>query len=870
MARRGQFGHLPRAVPSLTATILAIGREMAAREASDIMSAWQNGGLFDGKKVTDAKVLAFWAERLSGLDKGDPMYDEVKNTHDQLDYAIHESRVRTEYAQGKLSDTQVAHFYLGWAKKVPKDSEFWRTLQKDAAQFTQAAAARGRGRASQGKADAYAAAEADITKRHIALGDGLVKYLTQVARDNNLIGQNEGLDKFQLAGENDPGQMEELLKLVSAYPPAVAYIKQLDPTFDGNLTTGYLSKALADEAGGYAQIAARATKDGYSGKATAANKAADKAAGLGADIGSWPVAASYAVARAAFDAVWNSPGATDADKAAAAERFAKQIDKFSVSKGLTQAQSNRLSNDAAALRGDPAAGAHTSFNEDFLGRKTSGTEGKAADRENAKIATDMARIAFWKAQYDANPGAYVYASYTLDGNGNPQFDPTGKGAIGVVPVASVVASPSEVDVIPVPTITGGAIMQAVVRQPITFKDPVTGNTTVIGYALIYSAGGVQKTNYNVIRPDGTKVSTFVDPFATGPGSGVSETRDDTGIQISASIVQDNAATAATLDTQYGTEVAKSFADGAIPASGTTWSFGGTTVQFKDGQFSTKQEGPSKDANGNPIPVTSTAYVPVNPPLTAATLSSIWDQSRIIAGSNPTQDFQTPSMAALAESKSAGDAVINSWNSPAFQYRLQAEEIAASGGDPIKLRSIADADRLVAENLAAFGADKKHGLYEQLADAKDRKDLIKESLTQQTAPPAIKLGTEITAPVNPMTPAAVADPHLAAIQNSIAGYTAYGTVTKAPTYAPYAAPAPVQKPPPLVPVPAPSPLVPGTGVAPAAGPTIPVIPTSPTINAQTGFTIPSTPTINAQTGFTTSPRLPVPPPPLPKRSGSQAY
>ena len=53
------------------------------------------------------------------------------------------------------------------------------------------------------------------------------------------------------------------------------------------------------------------------------------------------------------------------------------------------------------------------------------SEGGSVSGENAKFGTDIARINFWKAQHDANPGAYVYAPYKLDGQNNPVFDPTG-------------------------------------------------------------------------------------------------------------------------------------------------------------------------------------------------------------------------------------------------------------------------------------------------------------------------------------------------------------------------------------------------------------------------------------------------------------
>src|ERR1035437_6037110 len=137
MARRGRFGRLPAAAPDLTSTIVSIAKEMQAAQDTNIMNAWQKGGLFEGKQATDAIVLKYWQTRLAGVDKTDPKYDEYKQNIDQLDYSIAESKQTVLYKQGKLTDTGLANFYLGWAKKVNVNTEFYRVLQRDAAQFLQ-------------------------------------------------------------------------------------------------------------------------------------------------------------------------------------------------------------------------------------------------------------------------------------------------------------------------------------------------------------------------------------------------------------------------------------------------------------------------------------------------------------------------------------------------------------------------------------------------------------------------------------------------------------------------------------------------------------------------------------------------------------
>jgi hypothetical protein len=154
MARRGTFGRQPRSAPNLTNTLVAIAREMQQQRDQNLMDAWKNGGLFEGEKATDEKVLAHWKERLANVSKDDPLYDSYNNAYMQYDYSIHESKATLANAQGKMSDGQLASFYSNWAKKVPKDSEFYRVLMRDAAQWMRAAKQRNTGAIERAKEEA--------------------------------------------------------------------------------------------------------------------------------------------------------------------------------------------------------------------------------------------------------------------------------------------------------------------------------------------------------------------------------------------------------------------------------------------------------------------------------------------------------------------------------------------------------------------------------------------------------------------------------------------------------------------------------------------------------------------------------------------
>src|SRR5512138_1618276 len=91
-SRRGSFGLQPRVAPNITGQIVALAREYAAKRDANIMDAWRNGGTFEGKKVTDEMVLAYWKEKQEGLSKDDPNYNANANQIMQLQYGIEQSK----------------------------------------------------------------------------------------------------------------------------------------------------------------------------------------------------------------------------------------------------------------------------------------------------------------------------------------------------------------------------------------------------------------------------------------------------------------------------------------------------------------------------------------------------------------------------------------------------------------------------------------------------------------------------------------------------------------------------------------------------------------------------------------------------------
>src|ERR1035437_7381270 len=178
--RRGKFGNQPSAAPDLTSTLVSIATGMQNQDASNIMDAWKNGGTFNGKPVTDQVVLAYWQDRLAHIPKTDPEYTTDANLIQQTTYTIAESKIHVLYQQKKVTDGQLAQFYLNWEKKVPANSEFARTLAVAAAKFVASARA---GSAASGKAAAaaaYVASQNALTARTGGAWDSMAKIASNI------------------------------------------------------------------------------------------------------------------------------------------------------------------------------------------------------------------------------------------------------------------------------------------------------------------------------------------------------------------------------------------------------------------------------------------------------------------------------------------------------------------------------------------------------------------------------------------------------------------------------------------------------------------------------------------------------------------
>lgn len=146
--RRGSFSRHRTPAPNLTGLIASLIREQRAAEDRNMFDAYNNGGLVDGKPVTDERLLKYMAMRRDSISRDDPMWDQWNNQHIQLKFSIGEQKIGLAFKEGKVGAGAVAAFYRQQLEHIPKDSAFYRDVAGRAAQWAKSAAASGRAAAS--------------------------------------------------------------------------------------------------------------------------------------------------------------------------------------------------------------------------------------------------------------------------------------------------------------------------------------------------------------------------------------------------------------------------------------------------------------------------------------------------------------------------------------------------------------------------------------------------------------------------------------------------------------------------------------------------------------------------------------------------
>jgi len=661
MARRGRFGRLPRATPSMTNTILAIAREMQAAQDRNIMDAWKNGGIFEGKPATDETVLAYWRARMADLDPQDPQYDTYKNTVLQLEYGIEQSKQDLLYTQGKLSDSQYAQFFINWSRKVPRDSEFWRVLQKDAAQLMERARASGAAAGKRRKTENFNAFVADTVESDIAIGNALTDALDSMSKSAGLTVEGNGPELLAMLTKDFADNPEEYRVLSDA-------ITAGDPDFTGVFSSAYFGRVIDSATNGYGLIADRAKQDGFSDAYNSAskNEAAMSRWGQTADV--WPVAKSYNSAYKSYARIWGDANASWADRVRAAEQLAKVAQGLAVAPGLDAATAAMLNADAARLLGQDA-GNVPSFGQAQLG----------GDGVSPEIGTAVEYIRTQQVLQAANPGAYVSAPVNSDGS----FDVTGQGPVGIVAAGSL---PAGVEFVAVPGLMGQASVIAVMPRAVYAVDANNPNATPVevGKTLSYQNGDETITLTGYLDKNGNAYWGESTPWSDGIISSVDK-NGDTYLKLSPTTTQDPLTRAKALDAQYGTSLVAQLGTGSTDLSSVSYKrdksgsvVSKIVVSYKQGAFSVTSTAMVRNASGQQVEG-STTTIPLSVSAVDLRTAAV-APSRDAAGDIPGVTFLSPIQAAIdaAGSRMAAGQIALLADDPLFQSSFIGQTMKSLG------------------------------------------------------------------------------------------------------------------------------------------------------------------------------------------------
>jgi hypothetical protein len=542
VARKGTFGRAPRSAPNFTNTLVSIAREYQAQRAENLMSSWQKGGIFEGKKATDEVVLAFWKGRMNGVSKDDPLHDTYSNAVTQLDYTIAESKMTAKYAQKGASDGQMVSFYMNWAKKVPKNSEFYRVLLRDAGQYMRTARANGDAERRRREEERYQTAQMGTQKKYEAAGTYITDTLRKLAQSGNKrlamtgiiaeTGSGSDLTNFD---PSDPTAMMTLLDLIAPEgqrghrnrigtgeytgsdevlfhdddqkawtgKDILNHLTKLDPSYKPGqpVNIQYVTGLLDRQMQGLNERIKRAKDSGHMQDVKALTSNKEYVALLNRQVSAYPVQKLYQEARSDYASVVGDATASPMAKYNAWLKYSATLTDLSNNPGIE-------SNDAmkSMLASEAAGNAGPTLNETFTGLADADFAGRAEESAKNKAAIDTI-----VADIDAvNSGAAVWTYGVEDSNGvfTPQAggtvirasDPASIDAGGVNAQTVVVADP--IGGSPMTMRVTATPVYASAKNPLTGEDIPSTGTVPIAYAYDIPKGGKTVTTYGFQSADG--------------------------------------------------------------------------------------------------------------------------------------------------------------------------------------------------------------------------------------------------------------------------------------------------------------------------------------------------------------------------------
>jgi hypothetical protein len=376
MARSGRFGRLPAEAQDLSSTIASMIAQYENQRDRNVEFAWNHGGKFEGKKVTDQFFINWWQQRRAEVSDDDPMADYYDQMIFNYRFQIREQKVTLAYTQGKLNEAGVARFYVEEAGKVPRNSAIWRDLMTNAARFRKAAA---KGRNSGAKQSSFESFQTQWNN----LEDTYIKPAMTVESivESILTATDTGSRSqwSQAMGGGEMSMVEDLFAKIENDPQYAQQwrdvwepaLRRADPHhFRGNLSNEYLAGVYGRARNGAKRQSKLADRRGYSDWKRSADKSAGQWGGRQATQARWDLGTAVEqVWQDALDAGLNDQSKSPSERMEIRAQALAELGglrRKAAELGADTLQGN-ITRDMRILRGDKAAENRSGFSSAVSG-----------------------------------------------------------------------------------------------------------------------------------------------------------------------------------------------------------------------------------------------------------------------------------------------------------------------------------------------------------------------------------------------------------------------------------------------------------------------------------------------------------------------
>jgi len=505
--------------------LVALAREMETRITNNYIDAWQNGGEVDGKPVDDDRLLQRLLDRRDGVSESDPLWDTYNNDYLNYSFAIEDSKMTLKYAQHQVNEKQMADFYTGWAKKMPPNSEIYRTLMRQAAQFLDAAKARASAGASRARSNAYAQGRDNIYQTYMRDYDMATALLTQAARDANIITPGEDLNDLRASdAEGDQALFFGLINTIATDPDfAIARAQLADLGLAGLNYETWREMSNRYEAG-LRQSIAIANQYGETKDATGLQKDLTDFIYESARFNDIDEIAAYTKARDAWMniVVYSADVTTDEQKLAATRQYESTLELLH-GKASSDQTRTMLTHELAGVRGliEPGSGASTLAEQlsqvDRFGGDAQGTSASVQELQRRMAGkADGSLITTYQTADPSQPMWNVAETASLDSRTGLVVSMS-TGANGLSTAVWVPFQPIAVQALTAP--------DPYTTNPTAALNPRAGADTNIGVTFVING----KRYYGVYGVPGTEPGSLtyfdINPFTGPDGTTISPTFD---------------------------------------------------------------------------------------------------------------------------------------------------------------------------------------------------------------------------------------------------------------------------------------------------------------------------------------------------------